>query len=68
MKPNTCSTLARVRDFSLFEAFWEYLNQLTQDFQEDGRFVTFPGYEWSGNTGVGGDRNIFFKTEGRPMR
>ena len=61
-------TSHQANDFQVNKAFWEYLNQLTQDFQEDGRFVTFPGYEWSGNTGVGGDRNIFFKTEGRPMR
>ena len=24
-----------------------------------GRFVCLPGYEWSGNTGMGGDRNVF---------
>ncbi|MEE9516498.1 MAG: DUF3604 domain-containing protein, partial [Candidatus Adiutricales bacterium] len=61
-------TSHQANDFQVNQAFWEYLNQLTKAFQEDGRFVTFPGYEWSGNTGVGGDRNIFFKTEGRPMR
>ena len=61
-------TSHQANDFQVNKAFWEYLNQLTKDFQEDGRFVTFPGYEWSGNTGVGGDRNIFFATEGRPMR
>jgi len=27
-----------------------------------------PGYEWSGNTGVGGDRNVYFRTEGRTIR
>ena len=27
-----------------------------------------PGYEWSGNTGMGGDRNVFFAREGRPIR
>jgi hypothetical protein len=26
-----------------------------------------PGYEWSGNTGMGGDRNIFYRREGRPI-
>ena len=30
--------------------------------------VALPGYEWSGNTGMGGDRNVFFATEGRPIR
>jgi hypothetical protein len=61
-------TSHQANDFQVNQAFWEYLNQVTRDFQQDGRFVSFPGYEWSGNTGVGGDRNIFFKTEGRPMR
>ena len=27
-----------------------------------------PGYEWSGNTAVGGDRNVYFRTEGRQIR
>ncbi len=61
-------TSHQANDFQVNQAFWKHLNQLTAAFQEDGRFVTFPGYEWSGNTGVGGDRNIFFRTEGRPIR
>jgi len=61
-------TSHQANDFQVNQAFWQYLNRLTREFQQDGRFVVFPGYEWSGNTGVGGDRNVFFKTEGRPMR
>jgi len=61
-------TSHQANDFQVNQTFWEYLNQLTREFQQDGRFVTFPGYEWSGNTGVGGDRNVFFRHEGRPMR
>ena len=34
---------------------------------EDGRFIIFPGYEWSGNTGLGGDRNVMFMHEGRQI-
>lgn len=30
--------------------------------------MTLPGYEWSGNTALGGDRNVYFAREGRPMR
>lgn len=26
--------------------------------------MTYPGYEWSGNTPLGGDRNVFFAREG----
>ena len=29
--------------------------------------MTFPGYEWSGNTAVGGDRNVYFRREGRQI-
>jgi hypothetical protein len=55
-------------DFQITDAFWQKLNRLTAQFDVPGRFVCLPGYEWSGNTGMGGDRNIFFRTEGRPIR
>ncbi|HEY7246065.1 MAG TPA: DUF3604 domain-containing protein [Xanthobacteraceae bacterium] len=55
-------------DFQITDAFWEKLNRLTAEFDEPGRFVCLPGYEWSGNTGMGGDRNIFFRLEGKPIR
>ncbi|MCP5152614.1 MAG: DUF3604 domain-containing protein [Ectothiorhodospiraceae bacterium] len=57
----------QANDFQVNNAFWGYLNELTAEFHEDGRFVVFPGYEWSGNTAVGGDRNVFFRTEGRQI-
>jgi hypothetical protein len=55
-------------DFQITDAFWEKLNVLTAQFDAPGRFVCLPGYEWSGNTGMGGDRNVFFRHEGRPIR
>ena len=55
-------------DFQMTEVFWQDLNNVTAHFNEDGRFVTLPGYEWSGNTALGGDRNVFFPNEGRIMR
>jgi len=61
-------TSHQANDFQVNNAFWSYLNELTQEYQESGRFVTFPGYEWSGNTAVGGDRNVFFRNEGRQIR
>jgi hypothetical protein len=57
----------QANDFQVNNAFWGYLNELTAKFHEDHRFVTFPGYEWSGNTGVGGDRNVYFRQEGRQI-
>jgi hypothetical protein len=55
-------------DFQITDAFWAELNRLTAAYDAPGRFVCVPGYEWSGNTGMGGDRNIFFRREGRPIR
>src|SRR4051794_12053540 len=55
-------------DFQITDAFWKELNRLTAEFDAPGRFVCLPGYEWSGNTGMGGDRNIFYRREGRPIR
>lgn len=57
----------QANDFQVNNAFWQYLNELTAEYHEDGRFVVFPGYEWSGNTAVGGDRNVFFRHEGRQI-
>jgi Protein of unknown function (DUF3604) len=55
-------------DFQITRRFWQELNGLTAELDQPGRFVTLPGYEWSGNTALGGDRNVFFTTEGRPIR
>ncbi|MFQ6024783.1 MAG: DUF3604 domain-containing protein, partial [Acidiferrobacterales bacterium] len=55
-------------DFQITNAFWAELDQLSAEFNEPRRFVTLPGYEWSGNTGLGGDRNVYFTIEGRQIR
>jgi Protein of unknown function (DUF3604) len=55
-------------DFQITDGFWKKLNELTAQFDQPGKFVCVPGYEWSGNTGMGGDRNVFFRHEGRPIR
>jgi len=51
-------------DFQVSDNFWEKINRVTEAFYEPGHFVTFPGYEWSGNTPLGGDRNVYFVSEG----
>jgi hypothetical protein len=55
-------------DFQITDGFWKKLNELTAEFDQPGKFVCLPGYEWSGNTGMGGDRNVLFRHEGRPIR
>jgi len=51
-------------DFQVTDAFWKTVNRTTRAFHAPGRFITFPGYEWSGNTPLGGDRNVYFRSEG----
>ncbi len=55
-------------DFQITTEFWAELNRITAEHDEPGRFVTLPGYEWSGNTALGGDRNVYFPDEGRTIR
>ena len=47
-------------DFQIKNSFWAEINELSAEFNEEGTFVVFPGYEWSGNTPVGGDHNVNF--------
>ena len=54
-------------DFQITGGFWAELNELTARLDDPGRFVAIPGYEWSANTAVGGDRNVFYRHEGRPI-
>lgn len=61
-------TSHQANDFQVTSEFWAHLNTQTALYDEPGRFTVFPGYEWSGNTAVGGDHNVFFNTEGRTIR
>lgn len=54
-------------DFQITTPFWKHLNELSAEFNKDGSFIMYPGYEWSGNTGLGGDRNVMFMQEGRQI-
>jgi hypothetical protein len=51
-------------DFQVTDALWEAINHRSATYHEPGRFVTFPGYEWSANTPLGGDRNVYLSHEG----
>ena len=55
-------------DFQITNAFWDKIQDMTKQFLEEEKFITFPGYEWSGNTGLGGDRNVLFFQEGEIIR
>jgi hypothetical protein len=58
----------QANDFQVTNEFWHELDRLAAQYDETGRFVVLPGYEWSGNTPMGGDRNVYFSTEGRQIR
>jgi hypothetical protein len=51
-------------DFQVTDEFWDKINRMTAEYYEPGKFVTFPGYEYSANTPLGGDRNVYFTSEG----
>jgi len=47
-------------DFQVTKENWRETQQETNAANEAGKFVAFLGYEWSGNTGVGGDHNVIY--------
>ena len=56
-----------VNDFHLTGATWGDIQETSREFNEPGRFVVFPGYEWSGTTGRGGDHNVIYLAENQPL-
>jgi hypothetical protein len=50
-------------DFQITKEFWSTLQETTRWFNKAERFIVFPGYEWSGNTSMGGDHNIIYRNE-----
>jgi hypothetical protein len=48
-------------DFQVTGAVWRQIMAKTQEYDASSRFVTFAGYEWSGNTPGGGDHNVHFR-------
>ena len=46
-------------DFAFVEDRWEMAKTVASDFKEPGRFVTFYGYEWSGEHHV----NVYYKND-----
>lgn len=54
-------------DFQIDNSFWKTINQLAKKYTKEGKFVVLPGYEWSGNTHLGGDRNVLYKIVGMPI-
>ncbi|MCY3915391.1 MAG: DUF3604 domain-containing protein [Chloroflexi bacterium] len=50
----------QANDFQITAQVWKEIKAATNDANQPGRFVAFVGYEWSGTTAGGGDRNVYF--------
>jgi hypothetical protein len=51
-------------DLKLTDAEWAHTIEVHRRLNDDGRFVTFPGYEWGDSTGLAGNyghRHIIFR-------
>lgn len=54
-------------DFQVTDVLWADVCRQTARFYAPSRFVTYPGYEWSGLTPAGGDHNILFIGDGQTL-
>lgn len=54
-------------DFQITGEDWKEITDKTRDFHAPGEFVTFLGYEWSGNTPAGGDHNVIYLQDDQPI-
>jgi len=54
-------------DFQVTDEDWRRLNDAIKSFDMPGKYVVFPGYEWSGNTSAGGDHNVIFRYDDQPI-
>ncbi len=57
----------QANDFQINADFWALVNDQAEIWNEPGTFTVFAGYEWSGNTAVGGDHNVYYAGAGRPI-
>jgi hypothetical protein len=57
----------QANDFQVTKEFWNKINKVTKAINKEGEFIAFPGYEWSGNTPLGGDRNVIYQEENNPI-
>ena len=54
-------------DFQITREVWEEIKRQANSQNAPGAFVAFVGYEWSGNTPLGGDRNVYYLADDGPL-
>jgi hypothetical protein len=54
-------------DFYMDASEWRTLQRLTRSYHEEGRFVTFLGYEWTVIRLRGGHHNVLFRNPNRDL-
>jgi hypothetical protein len=54
-------------DFHLSPESWQKLKKSVNSLYKPGEFVTYLGYEWSGNTSAGGDHNVYYLDDSIPI-
>ncbi len=47
-------------DFQITKSLWQLFNDLSEKYYEQNKFIPLFGYEYSANTALGGDRNVYF--------
>ncbi len=54
-------------DFQITQKVWSEIRRQANRINQAGRFVAFVGYEWSGNTPLGGDHNVYYLGDDGPL-
>ena len=54
-------------DFQITKEHYLDTQRAVKEFHAPGKFVTFLGYEWSGNTPAGGDHNVYYLHDDQPI-
>lgn len=54
-------------DFQITKDHYKDTQRAVKELHVPERFVTFLGYEWSGNTPAGGDHNVYFLKDDQPI-
>ena len=54
-------------DFQITQEVWQEIRGQANAQNDPGRFVAYVGWEWSGNTPLGGDHNVYYPGDDGPL-